>query len=65
VEKFYSEDHATFTASVMGLARGPAARYCHEQRDAVLAGGVGVVEKWETERVPHLERLALGREGTC
>jgi HK97 family phage portal protein len=45
----------------LGLDPEESARYCAEQRDALLAGGAAVVGTWEAARVPYLVDLAMGR----
>lgn len=59
VADFY-ERHAEMVENELHLSADAAAGYCREQREAVLAGGMAVVATWESDRVAHLERLALG-----
>lgn len=58
VSEFY-EDHAGYVAEVLRIDAGPARQYADEQAAALLAGGVGVVETWETTVTPRLAALAL------
>jgi HK97 family phage portal protein len=56
----YYEKHAVFVASLGRMTEATAREYCQGQRDALLAGGVGVVETWEETAVPRLASLILG-----
>lgn len=60
VDEFYQE-HAGDVAQALRVDLDEAIAYCEEQRDAVVAYGVGVMETWETGRVEDLAELALGR----
>jgi HK97 family phage portal protein len=59
VATFY-EEHAPAVAEALGLEPAVAEQYVAEQRRAVVAGGVAVLETWETERAQALAALALG-----
>jgi hypothetical protein len=68
VRAFYQE-HAAHVAEVLHLTRDAAAAYVAGQRDELLAGGVGVMERWEaaadgrpSPRVLGLAAVALGED---
>jgi HK97 family phage portal protein len=55
--------HESHVAETLHIPAEAARAYATAQRDALLAGGVAVVETWE-ETVPH-RLAALVLEGTC
>jgi HK97 family phage portal protein len=58
----YYDRHVAHVAEALHVEDGPARRYAENQRDAVLAGGLAVCEKWE-ETVPYrLAAMAFGEE---
>jgi HK97 family phage portal protein len=59
--QFYGK-HAEMVSETLDLGPATARDYCERQRAAVLAGGIGVLEAWETDVTPALARLALGEE---
>ena len=59
VERFY-RTHAPYVSDVLGIDSETASVYCQEQKDELLTGGVGVIEKWESERYEKLYRAAIG-----
>jgi HK97 family phage portal protein len=61
VADFYDQ-HVAHVADVMHVGLELARAYAVGQRDALLAGGVAVVETWEARVVPQLVALALGEE---
>jgi HK97 family phage portal protein len=65
VRDFYAHHAETVRRRLPSLPAEVAARWCDEQAAAVMSGGVGVTERWETERVPVLERLALTGGMAC
>lgn len=61
VADFYRE-HALFVAEALQLELGIARAYAERHRDELLAGGLAVLEKWETEAVAELTALAVEEE---
>jgi HK97 family phage portal protein len=57
--EFYDK-HAAFVSTLGRMTETTARDYCDGQREALLVGGVAVVETWETEAVPRLAALILG-----
>ena len=64
VTEFYAE-HAEDVAQALHMDLGAAIDYSEEQRTAVLAGGIGVMGTWESERVAALAELALRETGAA
>ena len=52
--------HQEQVAAIPGLNEGKAREYCDAQLEALMAGGVAVVETWETEVPPRLAAMILG-----
>lgn len=59
VDRFY-RTHQNYVSDVLGIDGESATQYCQEQKDELLTGGVGVIEKWESERYDKLYRAATG-----
>ncbi len=56
------EKHAPYVAKTMRISEAQARSYCAQQVAALLAGGAGAAEKFETEIPPRLAALVLGSE---
>lgn len=52
--------HAVHVSEAMALPAEEARAYADGQRDALLAGGLGVLATWEDTAVPRLADLVLG-----
>jgi HK97 family phage portal protein len=59
VEEFYRELVPVVRES-LSISEDGARGYCEQQRDELLARGVGIVAEWESRNVPRLVDLALG-----
>lgn len=59
--EFY-ERHAEFLVEALHLSEEQANRYAAHQRDALVDGGVTVIETWETEAAARLAALKLEAE---
>ena len=57
--EFYGE-HASFVGDALQLEPALATDYAERHRAAVLAEGVGVLERWDLEAVEELTSLAIG-----
>lgn len=61
VNAYYAK-HAVYVAQAMRMDEADASAYASRQRDALLAGGLSVVESWEHTVAPQ---LAASRLGEC
>lgn len=58
----YYEKHQVYVAEALHLSAQQAQAYADAQREMLVAGGLSVVETWESECVPRLAWLALGED---